>query len=177
MDSTARILPNYTYEDYIQWEGRWEVIEGIPFAMAPMPIPRHQRTASRLNAIIFNGLQKKQCSCEVYHPIDLKIRDNTIVNPDLLIVCQPIEKKYLDFPPIFVAEILSPSTRLKDLNSKKWLYQEFGIKYYLIVDLENDSLTLLKLDSNGAYQSVPVEDGLTLTEECHIYPDWSSVFE
>lgn len=37
MDNSARLkhLPHYTYEDYKQWEGRWELIYGIPFAMAP----------------------------------------------------------------------------------------------------------------------------------------------
>ncbi|TCK06622.1 hypothetical protein [Phorcysia thermohydrogeniphila] len=28
-------LPHYTYEDYKHWEGKWELIEGIPYAMCP----------------------------------------------------------------------------------------------------------------------------------------------
>lgn len=40
--ATFRILPNYTYADYCNWEGRWEVIDGIPFAMSPSPSIRHQ---------------------------------------------------------------------------------------------------------------------------------------
>ena len=28
-----KYLPHYTYKDYKNWEGRWELIEGIPFAM------------------------------------------------------------------------------------------------------------------------------------------------
>jgi hypothetical protein len=35
-------LPHYTYDDYLQWEGRWELIRGIPFAMVPAPVIRHQ---------------------------------------------------------------------------------------------------------------------------------------
>ena len=30
-------LPHYTYEDYLCWEGRWELINGIPYAMTPAP--------------------------------------------------------------------------------------------------------------------------------------------
>ena len=26
----------YTYEDYRQWKGDWELIDGVPFAMAPV---------------------------------------------------------------------------------------------------------------------------------------------
>ena len=27
--------PHYTYEDFCQWEGQWELIQGIPYAMTP----------------------------------------------------------------------------------------------------------------------------------------------
>ena len=41
-------LPNYTYKDYCQWQGRWELIDGIPYAMSPMPVPKHQRIAANI---------------------------------------------------------------------------------------------------------------------------------
>ena len=56
------------------------------------------------------------------------------MQPDLLIVCDKIEKKYLDFPPKLVVEILSPSTSSKDRNEKMEIYQWQKVKYYLIVD-------------------------------------------
>jgi hypothetical protein len=46
MSTAAKILPSYTYEDYLHWEGRWELIDGIPYAMSPFPAPRHQRIAN-----------------------------------------------------------------------------------------------------------------------------------
>jgi hypothetical protein len=36
-------LPNYTYDDYVQWEGNWEIINGIPYAMTPAPSKKHQQ--------------------------------------------------------------------------------------------------------------------------------------
>lgn len=40
--STLKIedLPHYTYDDYVTWEGRWELIQGIPYAMTPAPVIR-----------------------------------------------------------------------------------------------------------------------------------------
>ena len=38
-------LPYYTYEDYKEWEGDWELIEGVPYAMAPSPMKTHQALA------------------------------------------------------------------------------------------------------------------------------------
>ena len=32
----------YTYDDYIHWEGDWELIDGIAYAMAPSPLKSHQ---------------------------------------------------------------------------------------------------------------------------------------
>ncbi len=29
----AEYLPHYTYDDYIQWKGDWELIYGVPYAM------------------------------------------------------------------------------------------------------------------------------------------------
>ncbi|MBU1668674.1 hypothetical protein KKC13_09655 [bacterium] len=32
----------YTYDDYCLWEGNWELISGVPLAMAPAPMINHQ---------------------------------------------------------------------------------------------------------------------------------------
>jgi hypothetical protein len=67
-----KILPHYTYEDYCRWDGQWELIDGIPYAMSPMPRPEHQKVASRLTAQFQNAIEKEGCSCSVYQPIDYK---------------------------------------------------------------------------------------------------------
>ncbi len=48
MALSHKILPNYTYDDYSHWEGKWEIIEGIPYAMSPSPSPLHQRITAHL---------------------------------------------------------------------------------------------------------------------------------
>ncbi|MDN3658321.1 Uma2 family endonuclease [Ferruginibacter paludis] len=133
MSIAERYRPHYTYEDYCQWEGRWELIEGMPYAMSPAPVPAHQRTSFLLGMRLENALNDCK-ECKLYPPLDWKIKENTIVQPDLLIVCNTIEKKYLDFPPALVVEILSPATAAKDRGEKMELYQSQKVKYYLIVD-------------------------------------------
>ena len=175
MDQFMRILPNYTYDDYVHWKGRWEVMDGIAFSNKPTP--RHQLVAGGLSSTFFQEKKATNADYDIYLPIDLRINNNTIVNPDLLIVREPISKKYLDFPPIFVAEVVSKSTRLKDYYTKKWLYKEFGIKYYLIADLEDHSLTLWQLNSKKEYQETPIEAGLVFSNNYHVFPEWSTVYE
>ena len=72
----------------------------------------------------------------------------TILQPDILVVCKEIKKKFLDFAPSLVVEIISPSTALKDRHTKYALYQSQGIKYYLIVDPDSNEAEVYKLDNN-----------------------------
>ena len=176
MAHSARILPSYTYDDYVNWEGEWEIIDGIPYAMSPMASPRHQSIANEIGVSFSVALKSKNCKCKVYQPIDVKIDESTVVHPDLLIVCKPIEKQYLDFPAELVIEILSPSTRLKDQITKKELYQNFGIRYYLIVDPDTNKITYYQLGSDGKYEEVEKSEGFQLDEGCLISPDLEGVF-
>ncbi|MBC7890169.1 MAG: Uma2 family endonuclease [Ferruginibacter sp.] len=133
MSIAAKYRPYYTYEDYCQWEGRWELIEGMPYAMCPAPVPAHQSVSSLLTFEFVKALKKCK-TCSAFQPLDWKITEDTIVQPDLLIVCDKIKKKFLDFPPVLVVEILSSSTASKDRGEKMELYQSQQVKYYLIAD-------------------------------------------
>jgi len=179
MGLQSKELPNYTYNDYLLWEGKWEVIDGIPFAMSPAPRLKHQAAASQIGSIFTNSFSKSGCSqCKVYHPIDLKIAENTIVQPDLSIICGQVEDKaYLDFPPALVVEILSPSTALKDKNTKFELYQNFGIPYYLIFDLDLKEVIAYKLSENKYSVFDYKKEGFTLDGDCSIQPNFNAVFE
>lgn len=117
MSGAVKILPHYTYNDWENWTGQWELIDGIPYAMSPMPVPEHQRIGAALITAFTNVL--KNCKpYTAYQPIDYRVADDTVLQPDMLVVCDKIEKKYLDFPPALVVEILSTATALKDRHSK-----------------------------------------------------------
>jgi Uma2 family endonuclease len=157
MNSAYKILPYYTYEDYCRWEGQWEIIEGIPYAMSPMPRPEHQAVATNLAAELRSALKASGCSCTVYQPIDYKVTEDTVLNPDLLIVCQPIIKAFLDFAPALVVEILSPATALKDRHTKFEIYRQQQIPYYLIVDVDTKTVEVYQLDDAQQYQQLAVD--------------------
>ena len=147
--SAAKLLPHYTYEDYCNWEGRWEIIDGIPFAMSPAPTLRHQMLVINIASEFRSSIKKSKCKkCKVYDFIDVKISDDTILQPDCSIICKPTNKKFLDFPSALVVEILSPATVLKDRHTKFSLYENFGIKYYVIVDEQKEELEIYCLENS-----------------------------
>ena len=177
MHTMARILPHYTYEDYRQWEGQWEIIEGIPYAMSPAPLPYHQFIAGNLHSVFWEALKGHSCGCRVYQPIDYLIEEDTVLNPDLLIVCKPIAKKFLDFPPVLVAEILSPSTALKDRHTKYALYQKEGVKYYLIIDPDEKLIEKYVLSAENEYVKQEHLSTFHLTDHCAIQVEMSAIWE
>jgi len=149
MSGAVKILPHYTYSDYEQWEGRWELIDGIPYAMSPLPVPKHQKIAMALGSE-FTVMLKNCKQCTAYQPIDYRIADDTILQPDMLVVCGEITKKHLDFPPALVVEILSPATALKDRHSKYSIYESQAIPYYLIISPDTEEVEVYKL-GGGIY--------------------------
>ncbi len=137
--------PNYTYDEYKNWEGRWEVINGIAYAMSPMAHPKHQRISSRIDWQL-NELLKDCEKCKAYLPVDWKINENTIVQPDNLVLCYEInDKPYITKAPTLIFEILSKSTALKDINLKYQIYENEGVDYYIIVDPDSQSAKIYKL--------------------------------
>lgn len=160
MNVAYKFLPQYTYDDYVQWEGHWELIDGVPYAMAPMPVPKHQTIAGNMHAELRAALKKASCKCSVYQPIDYKLSDDTIFNPDLLIVCKPISKKFLDFPPDLVVEILSDATAMKDRHIKYPKYEGEGIPYYLMVDIKTETVEVYMLASEKYERQMVNQDEL-----------------
>ncbi len=62
MSLAEKYREHYTIEDYKQWQGDWELIEGIPFAMAPSPFADHQIIISQIDGsyeIAFDGTSGK----------------------------------------------------------------------------------------------------------------------
>jgi Uma2 family endonuclease len=92
------------------------------------------------------GLSLKGCNKYVgYAPIDYWITNDTILQPDMLVVCGEITKMYLDFPPALVVEILSPTTAFNDRHTKYAIYESKGVKYYIIIAPHKEDVQIYEL--------------------------------
>ena len=153
MPLVEEFLPHYTYEDYKHWEGRWELIKGIPYAMSPSPNFIHQKISSKIARI----LEEELDNCPHYHALisfDYKISEDTVLQPDNLVICyEPENYNYLTRPPELIIEILSSSTIKKDLNLKYDIYEKEGVKYYVVVFPEEKKVKIFQL-INKKYQLI-----------------------
>ena len=127
-------LPHYTYDDYVQWEGRWELIHGVAHAMTPAPGIAHQAISQHIASQLERALEHCE-ECHALLPVDWKIDEETTVQPDNLVVCGELHPTaYLSKTPTLIFEILSKSTARKDRITKFKLYEREGVRHYVIVD-------------------------------------------
>ena len=136
----------YTYEDYCQWKGDWELIYGAPLAMAPSPMKSHQMIASAILVELANTIDECE-QCVAISEQDWKICDDTIVKPDVVLICnEPIEGSYITKPPKIIVEVISKSTAKRDEKTKFELYQKEKVPYYIIVYPNDLRAKIYKLD-------------------------------
>jgi Uma2 family endonuclease len=142
--STARqYAPHYTVDDYVQWEGDWELWGGIAIAMSPSPFGRHQAIVRNILVQLCQELKRVKCTAEAVHEMDWIVSRDTVVRPDLVVICGPIPDRHLESLPALVVEVFSDTTRDRDRTYKKQLYDEQGVNAYLMVDPETESIEVL----------------------------------
>jgi len=119
---------------------RKEIINGKIYLMAGTSTA-HGRVVSNLISIFHNYLRGKKC--RVFgENISVEFDENNEVLPDIKIICDPnkIKKNGIEGAPDFIAEILSPRTRTKDMTEKKDLYEKYGVKEYWIIDIDRKTI-------------------------------------
>ncbi len=179
----------YTFADYLTWDedDHIELIYGYPYMMSP-PLRIHQKVSGALFHQLANYLDGKKC--EVYSaPFGVRLFEeegnrpedvNTIVEPDLVVVCDPgkLDDYGCKGAPDLVIEILSPSSRRHDRIVKLDLYQRAGVREYWVVNPEDRTVQVMLLKDSYL---LPVEDygredmaKVNILEDCAI--DLSKVF-
>lgn len=130
----------YTLEDYyaIPDERRVELIDGEIFDMAA-PSAEHQLILGEMYIQFRACTDAHGLPCRVFlSPCDVQLDNDekTMVQPDLFVLCREFDKsrRSIAGAPDLTVEILSDSTRCKDLLLKTYKYLNAGVREYWIVD-------------------------------------------
>ena len=177
-----KFVPYYKVSDWENWEGDWELIEGIAFAMSPSPVFKHQKTSRKITVLLDSQLI--DCPfCELIYEFDWMISPDTIVRPDLMVVCgdkSDMEKlKRLASRPELIVEVLSESTERKDRDIKLALYEHEGVPTVILVDPENKVIEVYEIKT-GVYSLLYKGEGETLPhqiKDCMLTPDWGMIWK
>ena len=135
---------------------RYEVLDG-ELVVVPSPNRRHQSIIVDLVLLLRPWLDARGGGRLYIAPLDVRLHECTVCQPDLLVIAAADLARhpegYVDGPPLLACEILSRSTRGRDLIRKRSLYARFGVPWYWIVDPDGRSIEELQLDGD-AYVTV-----------------------
>ena len=136
----AKKKGEYTLDDYyaIPDDRRVELIDGEIFDM-DTPTIRHQMILGELHVLFRECVEAHGKNCKVLlSPCDVQLDNDekTMVQPDLLVMCHAYDRNGICIKgaPDLTVEILSDSTRSKDLLLKTYKYKNAGVREYWIVD-------------------------------------------
>lgn len=143
---TGSALGPYTLEDYLLLpeDRRVELIDGVFYDMAS-PTTIHQSIAGFLYTNFLDYVMKNKGPCYPFiAPVDVQLDcdDKTVIQPDVLIVCDrsKFRNGRVFGAPDLVVEVLSPSSKKKDMQIKLSKYYDAGVREYWIVDPEKKIL-------------------------------------
>ena len=153
----------YTLEDYhnMPEDRRAELIDGVIYDMAS-PSPLHQMIAGMVYARILAFIEKNKGDCIPFiAPADVQLDcdERTMVQPDVFILCKQDRLRRFGIcgAPDFVLEILSGSTRKKDMTVKLTKYMEAGVKEYWVIDPEKRLLIVYIGEEEGIPRLYPLQ--------------------
>ena len=143
----------HTVEEVLAFpeDRRCELIDGVIYDMAN-PTKTHQLILGELHVQFKQCIKEHAKDCLVMlAPFGVRLdRDNkTLVEPDLIVVCSMEEllERYYDGAPSLAVEILSPSTRRRDMTIKLSKYRHAGVQEYWIIDPETREVMVYDLSS------------------------------
>ncbi|MER0439900.1 Uma2 family endonuclease [Emticicia sp. W12TSBA100-4] len=174
----------YTYADYLTWkfEQTVELIKGRILQMSA-PSRRHQGMSMELSATVYQKFKGHRCKFYAA-PFDVRLYDKsksvkankdiyTVVQPDISIICdlEKLDEKGCLGAPDLVIEILSPGNSSKEMKLKKALYEESGVREYLIFDPDHENVFQFHLTEADIYSpaTIYVDDEILTSV---IFPDF-----
>ena len=147
----------YTLADYLALpdERRVELIDGVIYDMSA-PTGYHQLIAGQLYSMLLSYISGKNGKCLPFiSPVDVQLDcdDRTIVQPDVLILCDlsKYTPERIVGAPDFVAEVLSKSTRSKDMFLKTQKYRTAGVREYWMIDPEKKVVIVYHFENEDEY--------------------------
>lgn len=179
MSTSARPDSRLTYDDFLLFpdDGQRHELIGGEHYVAPSPNRRHQQLLGRLHVALAVHLADHPAHGEVYlSPFDVVFSRWDVVEPDLILVAGDqlaiLTEKNIVGAPALVVEIASPSTRRRDQQLKRRLFEAQAVREYWMVDPDDDTVTIDRLDETGSFTRSAVL-GVDAVLTTPLLPGWS----
>jgi len=170
---TTQCDTRLTYDDFLLFPDdgkRHELIDGVHY-VTPSPVSRHQILLGRIFLAIGNWLElHPELGQVLLSPLDTVLSPWDVVEPDLIFLAADqldiLTEPNIQGAPALVVEILSPSTRQRDLGIKRDLFDRGGVREYWVVDPKARAITVYRRSAAGRLTPMTplgAADGAALT--------------
>nr|MCR4787071.1 Uma2 family endonuclease [Lachnospiraceae bacterium] len=110
------------------------------------PNLRHQEIVQYIGGVIDQYIKDHHDNCRMFNVgvnVRLGERDDTVLIPDIAVVCEPdiLDEYGINGAPDWVIEVVSDSSRKRDYNDKMHKYMLSGVKEYWIIDPDRSMVT------------------------------------
>jgi Uma2 family endonuclease len=161
MPTSTHPPARWTAEEFLRLPDdgkRHELIDGVHY-VTPSPKLLHQEIVGRLHLAVGNFLAGHPTLGRVYlSRLDVVLSQWDVVEPDLLFVAGDqfdiLTEDNVQGPPALVVEILSRSTRKRDEQVKRDLFERTGVREYWVVNPWDDFVTVYRRAPEGTFRCV-----------------------
>ena len=130
---------------------------GGTLLVTPSPGSAHQ-SAVLVLATLLRAARPAHMAVKIA-PFDVVPAPGESYQPDILVARrEDVGQLRMEVAPLLVVEVLSPSTRIIDLTSKRQTYAEMGVEHYWVVDPDEPSIRAFAL-RDGSYFEVGSASG------------------
>ena len=138
-----------------------EVVDGV-LVMPPSPFGEHYWASSVFFEKLAPFLSRHELGFVFHSPVDVLIRreplrvrqpDILVVNAELTGITRPADLvglPYLEYPPLLVVEVLSPSNTRRDIEQRLADYRSIGVPECWLASFPNRNVEVLRLSADGA---------------------------
>lgn len=168
------IKPIFSYQHLTQLPDdgkRYELVEGELF-VSPAPTPEHQEVTGNLFVLLRQAQRAGHGKCYIA-PLDVVFAEHTVTQPDLCFIrrdrLEIVGPSNIRGAPDLMVEVLSPSTRERDVGLKLRLYARFGVPFYWVVDPATRTVRPFTLRAEEYVAEPVLGRGDALT--CPLFPE------
>ena len=135
----------YTVDDYyaLPDDKKAELIDGVIYDLSASKT-YHQFIAGEIKVQLDQCIRKSGKKCMVFESVAVQLDcdDRTMLIPDVALVCDidKVQERCIYGAPDFVCEVISPSTRKRDMSLKLQKYIDAGVSAYWIVDIKRKTI-------------------------------------
>ena len=127
--------------DFLPQDKNIELIDGALYELNA-PSVNHQMMVGHLYSEMLECMRKNKRKCRLlFAPccVQISCDDTTMLQPDLFVVCyeDKVRNRLIYGAPDLIFEVMSDSTRKKDMSVKLNKYWSSGVREYWMVDIEN----------------------------------------